>query len=361
MRFWEIGKRNLKELYRDPIALAFLLGMPLAFILIFSFAFGGQATSPVSIGVVDEDQSQISAAFVSCLESIPALEVASPVYKSQSEAEEELNTGGLSVYLVIPHGFGEAVERHQAIDLALAYNQADPMLPQRVMPVVRAAALEFLKIPIPLNIELSQRQVEIKDEVINHLIPGVAVFGLMVLITSVGGIMARDRARGFLSRLMTTPARPSDFIFGYTLPFVPVIIISTAIYLGVGILMGLSIIGNLGLAFLVLFIMGICSMGIGMILGTLAKSEDQASGAPWIFIVPLVMISGGFWSVERMPSVIKGIAEAFPFLHAMDACRDVVTRGTGFTAILPDLYWLIGWTVALFVIGIVLFRRSMAS
>ena len=173
--------------------------------------------------------------------------------------------------------------------------------------------------------------------------------------------MARDRARGFLSRLMTTPARPSDFIFGYTLPFIPVIIISTAIYLGVGILMGLSIIGNLGLAFLVLFIMGICSMGIGMILGTLAKSEDQASGAPWIFIVPLVMISGGFWSVERMPSVIKGIAEAFPFLHAMDACRDVVTRGTGFTAILPDLYWLIGWTVALFVIGIVLFRRSMAS
>ena len=64
MRFWGIGKRNLKELYRDPVALAFLLGMPLAFILIFSFAFGGQATRPISLGVVDEDQSQISAAFI---------------------------------------------------------------------------------------------------------------------------------------------------------------------------------------------------------------------------------------------------------------------------------------------------------
>ncbi len=360
MRFWGIGKRNLKELYRDPVGLAFLLGMPLAFILIFSFAFGGQATTSVSIGVVDEDQSQTSATFVSSLESIPALEVASPVYKSQSEAEEELNTGGLSIYLLIPRGFSEAVERHQAIDLELAYNETDPMLPQRVIPVVRAAALEFLNIPVPLNIELSQREVEIKDEYINYLIPGMAVFGLMILITSVGGIMVRDRARGFLSRLMTTPARPSDFIFGYTLPFIPVIIISTAIYLGVGILMGLSIIGNFGLAFLVLFIIGICCMGIGMIVGTLAKSEDQASGAPWIFIVPLVMISGAWWPVEQMPSVIKGIAEALPFLHAMDACRDVVTRGAGFTAILPDLYWLIGWTVALFALGIVLFRRSMA-
>jgi ABC-2 type transport system permease protein len=101
-------------------------------------------------------------------------------------------------------------------------------------------------------------------------------------------------------------------------------------------------------------------MGIGMIIGTLARSEEQAAGAPWIFIVPLVMISGAWWPVEQMPSVIKGIAEALPFLHAMDACRDVVTRGAGFTGILPELYWLIGWTIALFALGIVLFRRSMA-
>jgi len=360
LRFWGIGKRNLKELYRDPVALGFLLGMPLAFILIFSFAFEGQATRPISLGVVNEDQSQTSAAFVSYLENIPAIEIASPVYQSQSEAEEELNTGGLSIYLLIPHGFGEAVERHQASELTLAYNQADPMLPQRVIPIVREAALGFLNISVPLNIELSQREIEIKDEYINYLIPGMAVFGLMILITSVGGIMVRDRARGFLSRLMTTPARSSDFIFGYTLPFIPVIIISIAIYLGVGILMGLSIIGNFGLAFLILFIMGICCIGIGMILGTLAKSEEQASGAPWIFIVPLVMISGAWWPVEQMPSVINGIAEALPFMHAMDACRDVITRGVGVTAILPDLYWLIGWAVAVFATGIVLFRRSMA-
>ncbi len=361
MRFWEISKRNLKELYRDPVALGFLLGMPLAFILIFSFAFGGQATRPVSIGVVDEDQSQMSAAFVSCLETIPAFEIASPIYKSQSEAEEELDTGGLSIYLLIPRGFGEAVERRQAIDLELAYNEADPMLSQRAVPVVRAVALEFLNIPVPLNIELSEREVEIRDEYINYLIPGMAVFGLMILITSVGGIMVRDRTRGFLSRLMTTPARPSDFIFGYTLPFIPVIIISIAIYLGVGILMGLSIIGNFGLAFLILFIMGICCLGIGMILGTLAKSEEQALGAPWIFIVPLVMISGAWWTVEQMPSVIRSIAEALPFLHAMDASRAVLTRGVGMEAITSDFLFLVGWAVVIFVIGIILFRRSMRS
>ena len=360
MRFWEIGKRNLKELYRDPLALGFLLGMPLAFILIFSFAFGGHATRPISLGIVDEDQSQISAAFVGCLESVPAFEVASPIHESQSQAVEELSTGGLSIYLLIPRGFGEAVERHQAIDLVLAYDEADPLLPQRVMPVIREAALGFLNIPVPLNIELTQKETGIKDEYINYLIPGMSVYGLMILIPSVGAIMVRDRTKGFLSRLMTTPARPSDFIFGYTLPFMPVILISVAIYLGVGILMGLSIIGNFGLAYLVLFILGTCCMGIGMILGTLAKTEDQATGVPWIFIVPLAMISGAWFPVEQMPSVVKGVAEALPFMHAIDASRDVITKGMPITGIIRHLYWLIGWTVAIFAIGIVLFRRSMA-
>jgi ABC-2 type transport system permease protein len=361
MRFWEIAKRNLKELYRDPVALGFQLGMPLAFILIFSFAFGGQSTRPISIGIADEDHSQISSAFVSCLENIPALEITSPIYEHESQAKEELNTGKLRTYLVIPRGFGEAVQHHQAVNLELAYKGTDPMLAQRTIPVVRAAALQFLKVAIPLNIELKGTEVEIKDEYINMMIPGVIVFGLMILIPTIGAVMVRDRERGFLSRLLTTPARPWDFILGYSLPSIPVIIISVMIYLGLGILMGLSMIGNFGLAFLIFLIMGICCMGIAMILGTLVKSEAQASGAPWIFIVPLVMISGAWWPAEQMPKVIQSIAGAFPFIHAMDASRDVITANASFSAILPDFYWLIGWTVALFAAGIILFRKSMAT
>lgn len=334
--------------------------MPVAFIVIFSFAYGGQTAEPVTLGVVDEDRSQISHTFIDILDDVPVLEIKSPTYESTSQAEEALSNGELPAYLVVPDGFSRVITEDQSTNLILAYNEADPTLPQRLIPVIREVTLEFLNISMPVNIEILQKETNIANPFINWFIPGMAVYGLMILIPTVGGIMVRDRLRGFLPRLMTTPARPSDFIFGYTIPFVPVIIISTAIYLGVGFLMGLSIIGNFGLAFLILFIIGICCLGIGMILGTLAKSEDQASAAPFIFIVPVAMISGGWWSVEQMPSVIKSIAEALPFLHAMDASRDVITRGAGFAGIIPDLYWLIGWTIALFAIGIVLFRRSMA-
>jgi ABC-2 type transport system permease protein len=360
LKFWELGKRNLKELYRDPIALGFLLGMPIAFILIFGLAARGEAAEPVTLGIVNEDQSQISQNFVDILDNIPMLEIVSPSYESAMQAEGALTSGELPAYLVIPDGFSRAITEGQPVDLILAYNEADPTLPQRLIPMIREVSLEFLNIRLPINIETVERETRINNYFINLFIPGMAVYGLMILIPTVGGKMVRDRLRGFLPRLLTTPARPSDFIFGYTMPFVPVIIVSTAIYLGVGFLMGLSIVGSFGLAYLVLFITGICCLGIGMIIGSVARSEDQASGIPWIFIVPLAMISGAWFNIEYLPQAAVRVAKVFPFFHAINACRDVVSGGMPLSSISHDLYWLIGWTVALFAIGIAVFRKSMS-
>ena len=361
MKFWQIGVRNLKELYRDPIAVGFLLGMPVAFILIFGLAHGNETVGPVTVGIVDQDRSQVSRAFIDVLDDIPVLEIASTAYQSPAQAAEALTNGELPAYLVIPDGFSRVVTADQPTSLLLVYDETAPILPQRLTPVIREASLRFLDITIPLSIELEQQESAISNPFINWFIPGMSIYGLMILIPTVASIMVRDRIRGFLKRLLTMPARPSDFIFGYTIPFIPVIIISTAVYLGVGALMGLSIIGNFGLAYLILFITGICCLGVGMIIGTMARSEDQASGVPWIIIVPLAMISGAWFEAEQMPAVVTRVAGVFPFLHAMQASRYVINGGMSFTNISHDLYWLIGWTVAMFAIGIAVFRRGMSS
>ena len=357
MKFWEIGKRNLKELYRDPIALGFLLGMPIAFILIFGVAARGQTVEPIALGVVNEDRSELSQAFVNSLGGASMLEI--QLIDNTSQAEEALTNGELPAYLIIPSGFSRVMTSNQPTNLILAYDEANLMLPQRLIPMIREVSLQFLNITVPINIDIIQKESQIASPFINWFIPGMAIYGLMILIPTVGGIMVRDRLKGFLLRLMTTPARPSDFIFGYTIPFIPVIIVSAAIYLGVGFLMGLNIIGSFGLAYLILFITGICCLGIGMIMGTIARSEDQATGIPWIFIVPLAMISGAWFEPEMMPVALIRVAEVFPFIHAINACRDVVSAGMSLSGISYDLYWLIGWTVVLFAIGIAVFRRSM--
>ena len=359
MKFWEIGKRNLKEISRNPVLLGFLLGMPVAFMLVFVAAAGGQQASPIAMSVVDEDGSQYSSAFTQTLGSIEAIELNEPVYSEETQAQEDLENGEISYYLLIPSGFEQAQQTQQTINLELVYKAADPMLGLQLKPIIEAVASQFLGVTPPVNVELKGTESKIKNPAVNFYFPGIAVYGLMILIATAAEIIAGDREKGFLSRMFTTPARPSDFILGYSLPFIPVLIISALVYLGVGMALGLTIVGNLGHAFLIFFLIGLCAIGVGMIVGSLIKSESQA-GISWLFIVPMAMISGAWFTVDRMPSALKSIADVLPFIHAIDASRAVV-NGSSFSAITLDIYWLVGWAVVLFAVGIVLFRRTMVS
>lgn len=359
MKFWEIGKRNLKEIYRNPVLLGFLLGMPVAFMLVFIAAAGGAQASPIALSIVDEDRSQKSSLFVQYLGIVDAVELNEPIYSGRSQAQEDLEDGKISFYLLIPSGFEEAQQTQQTINLQLVYKEADLMIGLQLKPIIEAVGSEFLGVIPPLNVELKGTESKIKNVAVNFYFPGVAVYGLMILISTAAQIIAGDREKGFLFRMFTTPAKPWDFILGYSLPFIPVLIVSTLIYLGVGMGLGLTVVGNLGYAFLIFFLIGLCSIGIGMIVGSLIKSESQA-GVSWLFIVPMAMISGAWFTVDRMPAALKSIAEALPFTHAMDASRAII-NGSSFSAIMLDLYWLVGWTIILFAAGIILFRRTMVT
>jgi ABC-2 type transport system permease protein len=359
MKSWEIGKRNLKEIYRNPVLLGFLLGMPLAFMLVFTTAFGGQQAGPIGLSIVDEAHTQNSSAFIQYLGATQAITLRQPIYSQESQAQNDLKDGKISFYLTIPPGFGAANQTQQTVNLQLVYEEANPMLGLQLKAIIEAVGSQFLGVAPPLNVQLTAAASEISNPVVNFFFPGIAVFGLMILISTAAEIIAEDREKGFLSRMFTTPARPWDFIAGYSLPFIPVLVISALIYLGVGMGLGLTLVGNLGYAFLIFFLIGLSSIGIGMIVGSLVKSASQ-TGVSWIFIVPISMISGAYFSVDSMPPAVRDFAGALPFIHAIDASRAVI-NGASLSAIMPDMYWLVGWAVALFATGVVLFRRTMVS
>jgi ABC-2 type transport system permease protein len=98
-----------------------------------------------------------------------------------------------------------------------------------------------------------------------------------------------------------------------------------------------------------------------MIVASLTKSENQGESLSWLFSIPLALISGVWFSAEFMPTYIQTFAKAFPFIHAVDAARAVITRGVGFEAISGDVFFLVGWAAGIFALGIILFGRTMRS
>lgn len=191
------------------------------------------------------------------------------------------------------------------------------------------------------------------------LAPGIALMGFALLTDSSGMILARDRERALLSRMLTAPLRASDFISAYSLPYILVAIIQIAVVFAIGGLLGLEITGNVGLVFLILLVMSIGYIGLGMILGSLFTYTQ----APivWVVVMLLTVFGGTWMDLEEMGGVIQSTMNALPFAHALDAARDVMMHGVGFGDIAIDFLWVLGYTFVFFALGIFLFRRRMVE
>ena len=192
------------------------------------------------------------------------------------------------------------------------------------------------------------------------LVPGIAVFGFTFLVMFSAVVLAHDRESALLSRLLTAPLKPRDFILSYSLPYIPVVILQIALCFGIGALLGLEILGHAGLAFLVLLVMGIGCVELGMILGLLFTA-NQVSGVGSA-IITLVALLGGIWiDLRTIGGVFYSIGNALPFAHAINGARAVMAYGAGFSGIATDFYWVLGYTLVFFALGTFLFRRRMVE
>jgi ABC-2 type transport system permease protein len=365
MRIWELCQRNLKETYRDPLALGFLLGFPLVFMLLFGAIFSGDNTSNFPIGVIDEDHTTLSQAFINeALAKVSVLKVTS--YDDVDTASKDLKFGELDAYIAIPKGFGQEVSQNwqgekTSITLEMTYDESNLQISEQLISIINTVTRTFARIEIPVTINANPIHIETEITYVDFIGPGIIIFGLLILIPTSARTVVRDKEKGFLSRLLTTPTRPVDFILGYSLYMVVITIAQIIIFMVVAWLLGMDIVGNLWLAFLIFFLTGLCSVGIGMVIASLSKTEQQAEPLCWLISMPLAMLSGCWFSIQMMPSYLRGFANAFPYAHAIDASRGVLIRGVGLEAIGYDFLFLIGWTVVIFIIGIILFRRNMRS
>jgi ABC-2 type transport system permease protein len=191
------------------------------------------------------------------------------------------------------------------------------------------------------------------------LVPGITVFSFAFLLMFSAMTLSRDKEGALLSRLFTAPLKPRDFILSYSLPYIPMVIIQIAVCFGIGALLGLELLGNAGLVFLILLVMGICCVELGMILGLLFN-VNQASGMGSV-IITLVALLGGIWiDIEAIGGVFYRIGNALPFAHAIKAARAVMI-GADFSSIATDFYWVLGYTLVFFALGVFLFRRKMVE
>lgn len=218
-----------------------------------------------------------------------------------------------------------------------------------------------LGFPIIVLLLLSAIQANIPVELfaIDHLTPGICVFGLSFISLFSGMLIAKDRTSSFMLRLYISPMKSSDFILGYTLPLLPMAMMQIIICIIAAMTLGLSINTNILLTIVVLIPAAILFIAIGLLCGSIFN-EKQVSGICGALLTNLAAwLSGTWFDLDLIGGTFKTIANLLPFYHAVEAGRAAMSGS--FDMIIPHLLWVIGYGAAIMGFAVYAFAKKAKS
>ncbi len=216
-----------------------------------------------------------------------------------------------------------------------------------------------LGFPLVLIILLSaiQANIPVKLFEIQHLTPGITVFGLAFMTLFSATIIAKDRGSSLLQRLYTTPLTPLDFILGYTLPMIPLSVAQCVICYIAAIGLGLDITVNILYAVIFIIPVSVLYIALGLLCGSILN-DKQVGGICGALLTNLsAWLSGVWFDLDLVGGAFKKIAYALPFVHAVDMERAVLAGD--FAGIFPHIWWVLGYAVVLLVLAVLMFLRQM--
>ena len=192
---------------------------------------------------------------------------------------------------------------------------------------------------------------------IDHLTPGITVFGLSFMTLFSATIISRDRSSSLLRRLYTAPLSPADFILGYTLPMIPISLAQCVVCYIAAFFIGLTPSVNVLYATLLIIPVSLLYISLGLLCGS-ALNDKQVGGICGALLTNLsAWLSGVWFDLELVGGVFKKIAYLLPFVHAVELERAAISGNFG--DILPHLLWVLGYSVATSVAAVLVFLRQM--
>jgi len=393
-RIIDIALKDLSQLTRDRKTFLFLLIMPLAFTLLFGYAFGGfsgSADSRLSVGYLDEDKSAVSSKLHDLLAVSEVIRLDERPWLDRAGMEALVVSGELPAVIIVPKEYGRTLLRGKRARLELIGDTSSSagilveseLLSRavRLENAVRTAIL-FEKIggektpykhilqealakwqqpPIGV-VETASSLIPTQGgqmEALAHTSPGMMLqFAIASLLTS-AQILVTERRTHALQRLMTTATSRPQILLGHFLAIFALIFFQFVTLTSFGqLVLHVNYLHNPAAVMLVNFTGALCIGALGLLIGVIAKSEEQAI----IFSMILMFVNaglGGAWvDLEVTSSAFQAIGHFTPVAWAMDGYKNISIRGLGFTSVLLPSAALIGYAALFFALAVWRFRKE---
>jgi ABC-2 type transport system permease protein len=364
------------------------------FTVVLAGGTGGSADSRVSLVVVDQANSPLSAQLINALEKSESIH---PETLPLKEAEDEFSNRSASAILIIPAEFDitHLEQKNITLELRQQPNNLNAMVAQRAVMAeigrlsstvdiannsVKAAEsiqpfesiaerqtyfAEALneaqtlmgKAPDRITTAQGTTQDPSQYDPRANSSAGQLITWVFVPLIGISSMFAYERQKGTLRRLLTTPTQKATYLLGTIAGQMTVALAQMLILVGFGMQVMKLNWGHAPLALAVMLVATtLAGAALGTALGTFVKTEGQASGVSMLLGMTMALLGGCWYPIEMFPQFVRSAVQALPTSWAMQGLLDIVLRGQGLAAILPAAAVLLGFAGVFFALGIWRFR-----
>ena len=341
-----VALRIIRQLKRDRRTIGLITLAPIFLMFLFGYALSGEM-SGIRLGLVDEGGHAILRSHLVGIKDFDIIHLG-----SESDAEKLITEGELNGAVIIQQSEVKVLKDASSLQIS------DAILAQ-VNAGIRDEMASFVSRP---GFVLTQRYVYGYDLDMIQTV-GPAVLGLVVFFFAfiIGAIsFLRERTQGTLEKLMASPLSRIEMVSGYILGFsLFAMIQSTTTLLVVVFAFGVPMRGNPLLAFAIVLLLAAGALVLGSFISNFARGEFQVVQFIPIVIIPQIVLSGVFWPLQSVPEFLRPLSYILPLTYSCEALRAVMLKGASILQILPDLLFLGGFIVLMFIAATLMLRREV--
>ena len=219
----------------------------------------------------------------------------------------------------------------------------------------------IFEIVLPLFLLFIFQQFNIPSEnfKLENFTPGIIIFGFSFITLFTATLIAKDRTSSFLIRLGTSPMKSSDYILGYIISLIPIIVIQDVLFFIVAMLLGLHFTISIIYTILVSIVVSKLFIALGILIGSLV-SERGTGGLGSIIVQLVCFTSGMYFSKELVGKVFSKICDYLPFESCLNIIKGVLNNNFELISTRNIIVFLV-YTISILVISIIVFKKKMVS
>jgi ABC-2 type transport system permease protein len=366
-RFRAVLRKEWIQVLRDPMTLRLIIALPVMQLFLFGFAIN---TNPkyLPTGLLAPEHSRYERTIIAALENTGYYDIR-PL-ASEQEGERAMARGEVLFVINIPANFDRSVDRGENPQILVDADASDPTAIINATAAL-GAVVAAVNRDLPPNLRVEPRtppfsfvthaRYNPEQLTVYNIVPGLVVIVLIfstLIITTLS--VTRERERGTMENLLSMPVRPIEVMLAKIVPYIFIGYLQVFLIMAISsAVFGLPFRGSLPLLMLALGVFIASNLALGFTFSTISTNQMQSMQMAQFTLLPSMLLSGFMFPFQGMPRWAQWAGEVFPTTHALRIVRGILLKGNGAAEILPELWPIALFTLAIGAVAIWFYRETL--